>query len=99
MMVMLKPAWDAKVEKASPILSPVLMYPNMMTQNEKKVNTVVCILVMTNMNTVTPKDPKSSSGSSFTRKEKKKDVGLYPPSEISLYAISRYQDTKASINF
>ena len=70
-----------------------------MTQNEKKVNTVVCIRVITSMNTVTPKDPKSSSGSSFTRKEKKKDVGLYPPSEISLYAISRYHDSNVRISF
>lgn len=88
-MVMLKPVWETKVEKASPILSPVLMYPNMMAQNERKVNAVVCIWVRTSMNTVAHKDAKSSRGSSFARKEKKKDVGLYPPSEISLYAISR----------
>lgn len=89
-MVMLKPAWEAKVEKATPILSPALINPNMMAQNEKKVKTVVCIRVTTSMSTVTSKDPTSSSGSSFTKNEKKKDVGLYPPSEISLYAMSRY---------
>lgn len=61
----------------------------MMTQNEKNVNTVVLICVSTSMNTVTPNDPKISRGSSLTRNEKKNDVGLYPPSEISRYAMSR----------
>ena len=70
MTVILNPAWVANVEKAMPILSPVLIYPNMMTQNEKKVRTVVFIFVMTSMNTVTPKDPNISNGNSFTKNEK-----------------------------
>lgn len=76
MTVILNPAWEAKVEKAIPTLSPVLIYPNMITQNEKNVKTVVCMRVITNMNTVTPKDPKISRGNSLTKKEKKKDVTL-----------------------
>jgi hypothetical protein len=59
------------------------MYPNMMSQKEKKVTTVVFIWVTTNMKTVTPNEPKISNGISFTRNEAKNDVALYPPSEIS----------------
>lgn len=99
MTAMLRPAWDTRVEKAIPMLSPVLMYPNIMTQNEKKVSTVVCIRVRTSMNRVTTRDPTISNGNSFTKNEKKNDVELYPPSEISLYAISRYHDTKACFSF
>jgi hypothetical protein len=87
---MLKPACEAKVEKARPTLSPVLMKPNMMIQKEKKVRTVVVILVSTSINNVTPNDANTSRGSSLTRYEKKNDVGLYPPSEISRYAMSRW---------
>ena len=89
MTVMLNPALLTKVEKAIPILSPALIYPNMITQNEKKVTTVTFIRVITSKKTVTIKDAMISNGTSFTKKEKKNEVTLYPPSEISRYAISR----------
>lgn len=76
MTVMLKPAWAVNVEKARPILSPVLIYPNMMIQNEKNVRTVVLSFVSTSIKTTTPNEPTISNGSSFAMNEKKNDVAL-----------------------
>lgn len=83
MAIKLNPSWVVNVENTIPILSPALVYPNMMTQNVKNVKTVFFIPVITKVTIVTQNELAISNGSSFTRNEKKNDVALYPPSEIS----------------